>query len=138
MFTVTYKSVQLTAPERRYLTPLQNWFDDLQDGEVKKVISSIRWREMRPPLSWFRLIVVCRHPHPEDVESLHSSEEQHDPEIIDSAAFRLLNNFEEWIEFAEMDRDTIVDGRQARITWSAKELPYFDMKSFNPQEKSSV
>jgi hypothetical protein len=136
MFTVTYKSVQLTAPERRYLTPLQNWFDDLQDWEVKTAISAIRWREMRPSLSWFRLIVVCRHPHPEDVESLRRSKEQHDPEIIDSATFQLLTNFEEWIESAEMARDTIVDGRQARITWSAQELPYFDMESFNPQEKA--
>lgn len=35
-----------------------------------------------------------------------------------------------------MATDTIVDGRQARITWSAQELPYFDMESFNPQEKA--
>jgi hypothetical protein len=136
MFISEYKSVQIIAPERRYLALVQAWFDGLGEGDVKEAIRQIRWREMRPQLSSFRLIVVCRHPYADDVKAHAKSKEQEDPDVVAEASCKLLNRFEEWIEVAGMPRETVLDERSARITWSAQEVPYFDPDSLPPQERA--
>jgi len=136
MFAADYKSVQIITPERRYLRLLQDWFDGFKEGGVKAAISQIRWREMQPQLSWFRLMVECRHPHPEDVEVFRKSKEQDNLEVIESAAGKLVNRFENWINVSGIPRETMLDDRSVRITWSAQELPYFDPDNFRPQERA--
>jgi hypothetical protein len=86
MFTQERKSVEIIVPKRCYQSLIEEWFDNLEDGEVKRAILQIRWREIKPPLSWFRLVVVCQHPFKDEVEDHAQSREQEDVDVIAEAA----------------------------------------------------
>ncbi len=53
MFTAQYKSVEIVAPEKRYLALIQEWLDGLDDSEVKEAICHLQWQELRLTVSWF-------------------------------------------------------------------------------------
>ena len=136
MFKATYLSVEIEAPEKRYLPLLQEWYDELPDNQVKAVIGAIRWREFRPPIAAFRLIVLCPHPFPVDVTALEEARKQSDSDVLADAACKLMNRFERWIDQAGMPRETALDDREVRITWSSLESPYFDLDGLPPQERA--
>ena len=136
MFKATYKSMEIEAPEKRYLPLLQEWFDELPEGPVKAAIRAIRWREFQPQNTGFRLIVLCPHPFREDVTALEEARKQSDNDVLADVACKLMNRFEGWIDQAGMPRETTVDEREARITWSSLESPYFDLDSLPPQERA--
>lgn len=136
MFTHTYKSVEIVVPERRYQSLLEGWFDNLEEGVVKQAIRQIRWRELHPPLSWFRLVVECECPFKDDVEAYIRFRQQDNVDVIADAACKILNHFSKWIDLNGMDQETTIDDRTARITWSAQEVPTYDPTNLPPQERA--
>ena len=136
MFTANYKNVEFVAPERRYLSLLQAWYDALSDSDVKSAIRAIRWREMRPPIAWFRLVVLCSHPVPEQVTAYRKSKGGGDVDTIERTLTKAMNAFIEWVQQSDVPAETALDDRSAWITWSAIEMPYFDVENFSAQERA--
>jgi len=136
MFTSNYKFVEIIAPEKRYLALLQEWFDGLDDGEVKDAICRIRWRELNPKVSWFRLMVYCWHQRPQDIEAFIKAKQQDDVSVIEEAATKVLKHFDRWIEASGVPQETVLDERSARITWLAEGITYHDPETYSPQEKA--
>lgn len=136
MFSTLYKSVEIIAPERRYLSLLQDWHDGLRDGEAKYAICRLRWRELWPKVSWIRLLVSCRYPKPEDIKAFLRAKEQEDTTVIELAATRVLGEFDLWTRANGMPQDALLDDRSARLTWQAEGLTYFDPEAYSPQDKA--
>lgn len=126
MITSTYKNVEIVVPERRFQPLLEEWFDNLEDTEVKQAVRSIRWRELKPQQDWLRLYVYSQHPHPEEIEELKKVRDQSDTEIIADAAMKILNSHTRWVERSHVPTKATFDNRSVEVSWGAIECPFYD------------
>lgn len=137
MFRSTHESVTVIVPEKRYQALVADWFDSLGEGQIKRAITQIRWKEFRPPRESFSLNVTTAHPFQEEAEIfIRERDTGESEEKVEEALERLSCRYNQWIGSAEMPKESSLDGREAEVNWTPNELPYFDLDLLPPQKRA--
>ncbi len=136
MFNHTYKTIEILVPERRLLPLVKDWFDSLEDEEVKTAIRRIKWREMKPKSAWFRLYITSQHPNRCEIERYLNFRQQDREDETMRSALELVSHHANWIKSHGMPHATEMDGRTGHISWSPEELPNYDPESLPPQQRA--
>jgi hypothetical protein len=76
MLSTFLDGVTFLVPDRSSLSPLKDWYDGLEDSEVKRAIVRLRLRILKDGLRpWVWVYVLTRHPDRDEVASLKQARE---------------------------------------------------------------